>query len=61
MESNNAEQVIFSSAIDYEVSLAVFHASHGLPTPASGDKKHSEGDHAKERRRDAARRTNIWK
>ena len=59
--SNDTEQLIFSSATDYDVSLAIFHNSHGLPTPVNGDRKYAEANQDKYRRRDAAKRINIWR
>ena len=62
MTSSDATvQSIFSSATDYDVSLAIFHNSHGLPTPVNGDRKYAEGNQDKYRRRDAAKRINIWR
>lgn len=54
------ENFVLSSASTYEVSLAVFHNSHGLSTPTSADRVTIGPEGTKLHRRRVADRINIW-
>lgn len=61
MDLETPQHFVLSSASTYEVSLAVFHDSHGSSTPISGDRVTLGPEGTKLHRKKVSERITIWK